>query len=322
MLFHYQIKNLPSVRTFHYIQRNTVWRQNDNNNILALVTEGKCGFKINNEKYYLENGDVFFIPAKQEYTRWTEGDDPCWFYYIHFEGNFLEVTDMSKVQDKIRISQENILQDISSMNYISANPSTDIFLENKMNLGENKKYVFDMLNMAYQDHYHTDITTPLILSLSICQLLAILNRITINQISMEFENTRGNLVPEKLKDVVNYIRRNYTRKITLNELSDFSGITSWHLIRLFRSAYNTTPIQYINNLKILHSKELLHKTRLPIKKIAGEIGIDDPYYFSRLYYKIMGEYPTAFRKRAVSLETNDKSIKNLPDINQILTQTE
>ena len=306
MLFHYQIKNLPSVRTFHYIKRNTVWRQNDDNNILALVTEGQCGFRINKEEYYLQNGDVFFIPAKQEYTRWTEGEDPCLFYYIHFEGDFSEVTDMGGVRDKIRMSQENILQDISSMNYISANPSMDIFLENKMNLGDNKKYVFDMLNMAYQDHYHTDITTPLILSLSICQLLAILNRITINRISLECENTLGSIVPEKIKEAVYYIRRNYTRKISLKEISDYCGITSWHLIRLFRSAYGLTPIHYINNLKILHSKELLHKTRLPIKKIACEIGIEDPYYFSRLFYKILGESPTAFRKRAALLETNDK----------------
>ena len=307
MLFHYKIENLPSVRTFHYINRNTVWRQNVNNNILALVTEGKCGFKINNEEYYLQNGDVLFIPAKQEYTRWAAGDDPCWFYYIHFEGNFTEVTDMGEVQEKIRISQENILQDISSMNYISANPCTDIFLENKMHLGDDKNYIFNMLNMACQDHCNTNITTPLILSLCTCQLLAILNRITINQISMEFENTRGNMVPEKLKNVIHYIRRNYTRKITLRELSDFCGITPWHLIRLFRLAYGTTPVNYINNLKILHSKELLHKTGLPIKKIAGEIGIDDPYYFSRLYHKMMGEYPTAFRKRAMSLETNDRN---------------
>ena len=307
MLFYYKINNLPSVRGFHYIKRNTIWRQNDDYNILGFVKEGKCGFRINKEEYYLQKGDVIFIPAKQEFTRWTEGDAPLWFYNIHFDGNFTEITDMREVQEKIRINQENILQDISSLNYISANTPLDIFLNNKMNLGDRKKTAFDILNMAYQDHLHTDITTPLILSLCVSQLLAILNRITINKISLECENTLGSVVPEKLKKVVNFIRCNYTRKITLNELSDFCGITPQHLIRLFQSAYGTTPIHYINNLKILHSKELLHKTLLPVKEIAYEVGIDDPYYFSRLFYKTLGEYPAAFRKRVESTEKKDKN---------------
>jgi len=320
MLYYYQLKNLPSVREFHYIERNTIWRQNNNYNIIVVVVDGKCGFRLNKEEYHLQKGEVIFIPARQDYLRWTEGNDPCLFYYIHFECNFTEVTDMTGVQKKIRNNQENILQDISSLNYISANPSVDIFLYNKINLGDREKTVFDILSMAYQDRCHTDITTPLVLSLCICQLLAVLNRITINQISLECENTLGSVVPENLKKAVYFIRRNYTRKITLFELSDFCGITPQHLIRLFRTAYGVTPIHYINNLKILHSKELLHKTLLPVKKIADEIGINDPYYFSRLFYKLLGEYPTAFRNRAALLEKNDKKI-NRPDLSMENAET-
>ena len=45
---------------------------------------------------------------------------------------------------------------------------------------------------------------------------------------------------------------------------------------------------------------------MPVKKIADEVGISDPYYFSRLFRKLLGENPSDFRNRASSLEKNDK----------------
>jgi YesN/AraC family two-component response regulator len=115
------------------------------------------------------------------------------------------------------------------------------------------------------------------------------------------------MVPEKIRKAVCFIRTHLTQKITLKDLSDYWSISPQHLIRLFHSTYNITPIQYINNIKIVHSKELLRKTPLSIKEIAYEIGIDDPYYFSRLFCKLSGEYPSVFRGRAALIERYDRT---------------
>jgi AraC-like DNA-binding protein len=307
MTFYFQINGLIPVREFHFIRRKNFWRQVDTHNILAVVVEGKCVFRINKREYLVQEGDVVFIPAGQEYIRQEVGNLPCRFYSIHFDSVVTEIYDIEKIRQKIHITRAQILQDISSYNYISAPPSPDIYLEHMMNLGEQKDTVFSFLGAAYHDVCHTDIITSLILSLCTCHLLAILTRIALNRIFLKDEITSGDMVPEKIKKAVYFIRSHLTEKITLKVLCDYCSISPQHLIRLFQSTYNITPIQYINNIKIAHSKELLRKTPLSIKEIAYEIGIDDPSYFSRLFYKVAGEYPTAFRERVALIEKYDRT---------------
>ncbi|RME70993.1 MAG: AraC family transcriptional regulator, partial [Verrucomicrobia bacterium] len=58
------------------------------------------------------------------------------------------------------------------------------------------------------------------------------------------------------------------------------------------------PLDYFNRLKVQRACELLATTTLSIAEIAEQLGFDDPYYFSRLFRKIMGMAPRVYRRQA------------------------
>ncbi|HAX73059.1 MAG TPA: DNA-binding response regulator, partial [Firmicutes bacterium] len=50
-----------------------------------------------------------------------------------------------------------------------------------------------------------------------------------------------------------------------------------------------------NLLKIQYAQKLIKETSLTIAEIAQEIGIDDPYYFSKLFKNKTGLTPTQYK---------------------------
>jgi AraC-like DNA-binding protein len=67
-----------------------------------------------------------------------------------------------------------------------------------------------------------------------------------------------------------------------------------HLRKLFRKATGHTPAQYLINLRVAEAKRLLKSGLLTAKQVAARVGIDDPYYFSRLFFKATGQRPTVY----------------------------
>jgi AraC-like DNA-binding protein len=82
------------------------------------------------------------------------------------------------------------------------------------------------------------------------------------------------------------------------------------MIRYFKDAFNKTPIQYVNEYKINRSREMIQSTpELAIKNVCDALGFDDQHYFSRIFMKITGESPSAYKYRVVNFGKNDKDKK-------------
>jgi AraC-like DNA-binding protein len=58
-----------------------------------------------------------------------------------------------------------------------------------------------------------------------------------------------------------------------------------------------SPIQHFLHLKIQHACLLLDTSENSIKQIAGEVGYNDAYYFSRLFKQVMGVSPSGYRSK-------------------------
>lgn len=101
--------------------------------------------------------------------------------------------------------------------------------------------------------------------------------------------------------LINYIGQNFTSTITLEQLSQHSGLSKNGIISIFNRLYHTTPIKYINTLRIYRAEELLRSTDLTITQIALECGFNDSNYFTRTFRSIKGMTPREFRNASHSL---------------------
>ncbi len=95
--------------------------------------------------------------------------------------------------------------------------------------------------------------------------------------------------------IIGFMRAHLDRSLSLDDLAAEAALSRSHFSRRFAEKTGYPPIDYFIRLKIQQACEMLEATDLDVGEIAHRLGYDDPYYFSRLFKKIMGSAPTAYR---------------------------
>ena len=94
---------------------------------------------------------------------------------------------------------------------------------------------------------------------------------------------------------LDYIKLKSVERFSLQDLADISGLSQQNFRKQFLRQVGEPPIRYVLKTKIKLAKELLILSEMSIKQIAIEVGIDDPYYFSRIFKKYEGISPEFYR---------------------------
>lgn len=97
--------------------------------------------------------------------------------------------------------------------------------------------------------------------------------------------------------LMDYIRFNYTHIISLDDLSAAAHVNKTTLSNMFKELFDTTPIRYINSLRMQKAKELLSNTTIGIGEIAELIGFQSIHYFSRFFKEKENCTPVEYRMR-------------------------
>ena len=113
--------------------------------------------------------------------------------------------------------------------------------------------------------------------------------------SLLYEKDTCNHADACIKKCVDYINTYYGEKITIDELSVLSGYSKTVFIQKFKKYYNTTPISYMNQLRMKKAREYLINTNLSVSEISALCGFNCPYYFSNSFSKAYGESPLKYR---------------------------
>ncbi len=94
---------------------------------------------------------------------------------------------------------------------------------------------------------------------------------------------------------VTYINAHYMEKLTLRDLAAALFVNDSYLSKLFRQDLKTSFTDYLNNIRIEHSVELMRSTSLSLLEIAGMVGFDDQSYFTKIFKKITGTTPRQYK---------------------------
>jgi two-component system response regulator YesN len=96
--------------------------------------------------------------------------------------------------------------------------------------------------------------------------------------------------------VLNYLEKNYYKKVTLEEVAEYINISPFYLSKIFKKHTGVNFIDYLTNLKIEKAKELLEYTDMPVINIAIELSFNEPNYFARVFRKTVGMTPSKYRE--------------------------
>lgn len=92
----------------------------------------------------------------------------------------------------------------------------------------------------------------------------------------------------------------YRENIPISHLAALCGFSETHFRRTFLKAFGYSPTEYRLKKRITLAKELLKIGELSISEIALYIGFEDSNYFSRIFKRVTGITPGAFRKKGES----------------------
>ncbi|MDR1429757.1 MAG: helix-turn-helix domain-containing protein [Spirochaetaceae bacterium] len=94
-----------------------------------------------------------------------------------------------------------------------------------------------------------------------------------------------------------FIWENYTRKISLKEIAEVSGLSAPYFSTVFKNEMGENLSSYLNRLRVEEASRLLTGTKTAISDIAGACGFEDQSWFSKIFKSFTGVSPGKFREQ-------------------------
>ncbi|MDP4181082.1 MAG: AraC family transcriptional regulator, partial [Bacillota bacterium] len=107
-----------------------------------------------------------------------------------------------------------------------------------------------------------------------------------------FNNKRIKLMVQK---AVDYLNNHYNEQITLGRVAENIYVSSFYLSRMFKKELGKSFIDFLTEIRVEKSKELLKDGKYKTYEVAQLVGFSDSQYFSKTFKKITGMTPTEFR---------------------------
>lgn len=101
---------------------------------------------------------------------------------------------------------------------------------------------------------------------------------------------------KRLNTIHAYIDEHYHRKISIGEVAQIANLTRPAFCRYFKKATGSTFTAFLNQYRVSHAQRMLHKGS-NVSETCFSCGFESLSYFNRIFKKVAGENPSAFKKR-------------------------
>jgi len=102
-------------------------------------------------------------------------------------------------------------------------------------------------------------------------------------------------VHQRISQTIQYMKQHLNRSMQLDALAAMANLSRSRYMHLFKKQTSYAPIDYFIRLRMHRACQLLDTTDMSVKVIAGELGYEDPLYFSRVFRSVMDITPTDYR---------------------------
>ena len=234
---------------------------------LLYVAKGKGIFMLGGETQTVSDGSiVIYSPGEKQCYEYYLEDSPI-VYWLHFSG-----------YDAYNFLKENSLLDHSSF-YVGVNSAIPLIFDK----------IIRELQLTQARHFE-------ICNLLIKELVTLCSRYLIEASSNIYKRNK------LLDAAIDYFNENSHTEISIEDYSKKCNISYCWFIRSFKNYTDTTPTQYITNIRINKAKNLLNTGSFTISEVSNLVGYDNPLYFSRIFKKNVGVAPKEY-----SIQKNKKS---------------
>jgi len=257
------IKDLYVTAIGYYPKANHHDRERKNGSpqhILLYCIEGNGYIHIGRKKHKLKPNSYFIIPKGVPHHYGTTDSDPWSIYWIHFSGE-----------------HSNILY---SRYTSDSEPEVQV-----IPYDEHRVKLFDLIFTMLERNY--SIRNMELINIKLLEYLS--------SFIYHEEMYPSYYTSDHINSSIEFMKKNLHASYNIQELAGKLNYSVSHYSALFKKKTGFSPIHYYIQLKIQKSCQYLYFTDMNIKEICSKIGFEDPYYFSRMFKKIMGSSPAKYR---------------------------
>ena len=257
-LFTTDIGHFPSAR-HHFVERPS----GTSEIIFIYCIEGRGWCELSDRTHTVDEGTALFIPANTPHIYGAEEDAPWSICWAHVRGQ--------KVNDYL-----------DALGVTKASPTLHV---------PNTGLVVEAFEEVYA-HVHHGYSDDRLLGISTA-LSRLFGRLKTNE---RAPNDRGREREDRILRSIQYMRNHLDESCSLEELAEVARFSPSHYSHLFKQQTNTSPIRFFIRLKMQRACELLHSTNQTVEAIGRQVGYSDPFHFSRMFKKIIGNSPSEYRE--------------------------
>jgi AraC family transcriptional regulator len=110
---------------------------------------------------------------------------------------------------------------------------------------------------------------------------------------------RQGLAPWQVRRVLAHIEASLSTPIRNSDLAAVARLSTFHFNFAFRNSVGDSPHGYIIRRRVERAQGLMLSTARPLRDIAAECGLADQAHLTRLFRRIVGESPAAWRRARI-----------------------
>jgi len=135
------------------------------------------------------------------------------------------------------------------------------------------------------------------------ELTDILHNI-VDRVSGTISSFRGIPHAAALRKAENFIMENFTKKISLKEISDVAGLSPPYFSTIFKEEMGENLSKYLNRLRVEKASRLLLETEMSLSEIAACCCFEDQSWFSKIFKAYTGISPGKYRNQGGGIVRN------------------
>ncbi|MCT4783335.1 AraC family transcriptional regulator [Exiguobacterium himgiriensis] len=102
---------------------------------------------------------------------------------------------------------------------------------------------------------------------------------------------------DRMKRMISYIHNHDTMKLTLEEIAAAGGLSRAECCRYFSKWGDTSPLAYVQDVRMQRAARLLCETYLSVAEVANQLGFTSVSHFVQTFKRVHNRTPLAFRKQ-------------------------
>ena len=234
---------------------------------LHVVLSGKGLLRVRGREYHIHKGQMFLLKDREDVFYQADLEDPWYYVWITYYGEQAQ-----RYMIYAGFAEDVYVQDCNIDPMEFSNLVTEILERPHLNTSS------EIYRMSLAIRFLS---------------LAIESR----EKSEDASRQKSDLTADDyVHYAIRFMESNYSG-IKISDVADYIGINRTYLTAIFKTKMHVSPQEYLMQVRMDKSRELLIKTDVPIYVVAKEVGYQDQLPFSKMFRKKYGLSPEQYRKK-------------------------